>query len=179
MRGFIQDFRRSLIWIFILFSWFCTPAGAVDPPANVKWSGDFRLRYEGTFYQNQTPDRHRQRFRFGALYPVTPALEFGARVTTGSVSDSGSPYVTFGDLSNKDGVNLDRVYLRYRSAGVIDVVVGKFPNAFWQTEATWDGDAQPEGGVASFRMPGGSTARAGFYNISEQAFGSDSFMLGT
>lgn len=159
---------------------------ALEEFAKIDWSGDFRIRFLDTTFNQQdttgTRNRARARFRLGATYPITEQLEFGARLATGG-TDGDTANVTLGDLLTKESVDLDRYYFRYQPRKGVELIGGKFENPFWVTQATWDVDLQPEGIAAGYTVKelGGvldsATFRSGFYTLSEIAGDGDAFLL--
>lgn len=152
--------------------------------AKINWSGDFRLRYDGTFNDDATIPRHRgrARLRLGAKYPVAEQLEFGARLATGGATGD-SPYSTLGDRFNKDDFQLDQYYLLYRPVEGSKLLGGKFENPFWVTQATWDIDLQPEGAGGGYTIKGLAgideiTATSAYFVVSESSGDHDAYLFG-
>jgi hypothetical protein len=158
------------------------PNGGTQLPAGLKFSGDFRLRFESTTGASNTPDRERgvMRARLGAKYDITDALTLGARVATGDPDDPNSTDVTLSDFADDLTISLDQAYLRYHR-GRAELYGGKIPNPFTRTELVWDGDVNPQGASASWSVPvGAAVARVtSIYSIvDEQAAGPDSDLRG-
>jgi hypothetical protein len=144
-------------------------AAAVAPKwtQSISISGDFRLRHEG-IYLPARPDRNRERFRLRAATKaaVSPAIEVGMRLATGttysplsksdpvtnSVSDPISTNQTMTESFDKKAVLLDWAYLKVTNAGTamgktvpLTILGGKSDNPFYSTSLVWDPDVTMEG----------------------------------
>ena len=120
----------------------------------LKWSGDFRARYEFDADRTGKPDRTRTRIRFrlAGEAEVLPGLHVAARmVTAPNRRDPNSTHQTLGEGFQDFQVALDRAYVKWKvPAGVpVNVLAGKFGNPFATSrvfsELVWDADIQPEG----------------------------------
>ena len=153
----------------------------------LKFSGDMRLRLEGTTDRNGKDDqlRGRARFRIGAGADLTDELMLGFRVRAGA--NEKSPYNNFGDFSTDDkgdkdsgsfdnwSLGLDRAYLKYSPKWLEGAWVqgGKFAHPFKTnpvfSELVWDEDVQPEGFSMGYSTELGKLALdvvGGFYSLS-------------
>ncbi len=158
----------------------------VEPESRVKVFGDLRLRHESNIRLVGKPDRHRERMRvrFGASFELSPELEIGGRITTGSLTDPASPHRDLGKSFDRFQVALDRAFLTYRPnwAEGAKVTFGKFSHPFFRSpifgELVWDADIQPEGVVVGYTGRGSGSldrisVRAGQYLLLEQSSGSE------
>lgn len=128
--------------------------------ADFKFSGDLRLRYEGTYYDSATtPDRNRYRMR--ARFGFTKQMGFGVtgivrlataagRNTTGwdYSGEATSTNQTFTDAFDTKGVWLDQAYVTWTpdiAGHYFTFGGGKMANPFVSTIVVWDTDVNPEG----------------------------------
>jgi hypothetical protein len=136
---------RSLRLLAFLLVFLVGAAGAQTAPT-LRFSGDFRVRYEYTTAGNTADnfDREVVRFRGGLTYPLRPDLIVRARLATGDPDDPNSTDQTLGSFVNDLTVSLDvaSVELNRRNWGVFG---GKFTNPLASTELVWDGDVVPQG----------------------------------
>ncbi|MBI4598548.1 MAG: putative porin [Candidatus Omnitrophica bacterium] len=119
---------------------------------NWTWSGDLLLREE---YRNRTGtgqdvNRQRIRFRYGFDAKVAEGLNVGARLTTGTSTDPGSPNQTFNTSFNHKNFFLDRAYVQYSpevpSIDEARLTGGMFANPFWTVgQLMWDEDLSFDG----------------------------------
>lgn len=124
-----------------------------DVPEWVKrttWKGDIRLRNEYRDREGTGGDGNRQRvrFRYGFTNDVNDQLQIGARLATGTNTDSSSPdpvstNQTMDDTFARKNFNLDWAYVRYAPEVPIEQLRfwgGFFANPFLGSEMLWDGD---------------------------------------
>jgi hypothetical protein len=173
-----------------------SPAGAVNasggsspgvPPAaqpgRLRLSGDLRLRFESNFSGSGARDRDRAvlRARLRASYALTDWLSLGGELATGDPDDPNSTDVTLSNFDDDLQVSLDQAYARIARGG-LTLVGGKVPQPFVRTELVWDGDVNPQGVSASYRVPlaGGAALKATglYFIVDESAAGPDSDMIG-
>ncbi|HEV7904414.1 MAG TPA: putative porin [Pyrinomonadaceae bacterium] len=130
---------------------------------SISFSGDIRLRYEGTFGQlnalanaddpailgNELSTRHRARIRarLAMRGQIGKQFDWGLRFATGTLADVSSSNQTLTDFFNRKQFALDQAYLTYRPAGLpgLRLQGGKFETPWLFTEMTFDADIQPEG----------------------------------
>lgn len=130
---------------------------------SITFSGDIRLRYEGTFGQlnalanadnpailgNELSTRHRARIRarLAMRGQIGKQFDWGLRFATGTLADVSSSNQTLTDFFNRKQFALDQAYLTYRPARVpgLRLQGGKFETPWLFTEMTFDADIQPEG----------------------------------
>lgn len=152
---------------------------AVSWAKRIQIGGDLRLRYDGHLYDegnadlldpadpdtllNTKTDRHRFRYRLRLDAKAnliddkeTKAgkLEAGVRLSTGSDKDPISTNDTLGDYQNKDGILVDRAYLKWTYAlqapvrGLLpgfSLQGGRIPNPWVSSDLVWDSDLNFEG----------------------------------
>jgi putative porin len=155
---------------------------AATPPA-LRFSGDFRVRYEYTTQGNaaQNFDREVLRLRLGMTYPLREYLVVRGRLATGDPDDPNSTDVTVGSFVNDFPFSLDiaSVELNRPRWGL---VAGKFTNPLLSTELVWDGDVNPQGvsGRVTLGKPGGvtGTLSALYFVLNQQVADSGSDMAG-
>ena len=157
-------------------------AKAAEPPSRLAVSGDFRLRYEGNYGNDDAQDWDRGvlRARLGANYAVNDWLTVGGRLATGDPDDPNSSDVTLSNFADDLNVSLDQAYAQFKFENA-EVWGGKFPLPFTRTELVWDGDVNPQGVGAIYAMPvgGGSLRLSGLYFLVDHSVaGTDSSMLG-
>lgn len=140
-----MDWRRSLTLLALVVALGVAQARAQNPPA-VRFSGDFRVRYEYTTAGNGSLALGREvvRLRAGITYPVRPDLTLRARLATGDPDDPNSTDVTLSSFVNDLAVSLDLASLEF-SRPRWAAFAGKFTNPFQYTELVWDGDVNPQG----------------------------------
>jgi len=130
---------------------------------SITFSGDIRLRYEGTFGQlnalpnnanpaiagNELSSRNRARIRARLALRGQLGKEFdwGLRFATGTLPDVISVNQTLTDFFDRKQFALDQAYITYRPSAIpgLKLQGGKFETPWLSTEMTWDGDIQPEG----------------------------------
>ena len=152
------------------------------PQTRLDVSGDFRLRYEGNYGDEDAPDWQRGvlRARLGATYAVNERLIIGGRLATGDPDDPNSSDVTLSNFADDFDVSLDAAYAKLVIADAT-LWGGKFQLPFTRTDLVWDSDVNPQGIGANYALPlgGGALKLAGLYFLVDQSVaGSDSSMLG-
>jgi hypothetical protein len=111
-----------------------------------EFTGDFRARYDGTFYDrdaagNELENRGRGRYRarFGFAKTLGDRIRLGVRLSSGTTAgDRRSGNVSFGEGANDefgpDTIFFDRVFAELKlhgsEAGQTQIVVGRTPNPF-------------------------------------------------
>jgi hypothetical protein len=119
--------------------------------------GDVRIRNE-TFFQKDTKDRIRQRFRLrlGAKINPNDEMEFGVKVASGNPNDPISNNQTFTDEFTPKNLNISNAYVKLspsHSIGLdrpwVTVMGGKFDQPFYvpptPSQMVFDPDLTPEG----------------------------------
>lgn len=104
---------------------------------------------------NVSEDRNRLRVRarIGLTATVDENWSAGVRLTTGSATDPLSANQTLGNFGNRYTVLIDRAYLRYRYADVVNVVAGRFGNPWYGTDLVWANDLSFDGIAAQWTPP--------------------------
>jgi hypothetical protein len=151
------------------------PPGAVpDWVRKMRWEGDLRVRIEhDSFGDNNAPevnimstntnrsltlsnvaksvDRERVRARLGMVDDLDENAQVGIRLSTGSSTNPVSENQTLGNYDNRLTTTLDRAYLKYQSADLGSVTVGRFENPFVSTELMWAADLSFDGVVGKLQ----------------------------
>ena len=126
--------------------WISAGRAQRAPAPQLRFSGDFRVRYEQTTSGNGTPSLGREvvRFRLGMTYALRDDISVRARLATGDPGDPNSTDVTLGRFVDDLALSLDLASIEVNRRHV-GVVAGKFLNPFLSTELVWDGDVNPQG----------------------------------
>jgi len=161
-----------------------TVATAAKPEEpKLKITGDLRLRAQGDYSDSDGANRTstQLRARLGATYALNDRVTIGGRVVTGDGDDPNSSDVQLSNWDDDLQISLDLAYAQL-NFGDLKVYGGKIPNPFTRTDLVWDGDVNPQGVSAVYKLPlaGGGAFRANglFFSIDEQAAGPDSTMGG-
>lgn len=147
--------------------------------------GDLRGRYEG-FFQDDTPTRHRERFRarFGMRTPIAEGLELNIRLASGDAADVTSTNQSLTDFLNRKPINLDQLSLAYTPAKAKPLTLGfgKYGFPLTRTQMVWDDDVNWEGTYEQVTFTAGSPVTfrvVGVQSpINEVGAGEDAFMFG-
>ncbi|MBN1360880.1 MAG: putative porin [Sedimentisphaerales bacterium] len=169
---------------------------ALEWAKNVKWSGDFRYRYE--FIDKQgSPERHRNRIRarLGLEAKVADEWDVAFRLASGErdlvgTDDIGDPISSNQTLtkyfSSKD-IWLDLAYFDYHPGRLdgLNVFGGKVKNPFLavgKNQMIWDSDLNPEGisGQYGFSLNPSTKGQinAGGFWVNESSSGVDTGLFG-
>ncbi len=172
--------------------------------ANVKFTGDFRYRFEhieqdpenvssGTRVFKAPDDassrtRHRLRLRAGAEWTINEEWTLGARVATTMNADPVSTNQTMGNGFSKKDLWIDLAYFDYHPLKVpgLKVTGGKINNPFYapgKTQMVWDQDLTPEGLALQYTnktslAPWEFGAAMAFFQVDERSLDSDAQMFG-
>jgi hypothetical protein len=132
--------------------------GMADWVSDLKFSGDFRPRYEGHWSDNDAAvqrDRFRLRLRLAATLTLRDNFEIGARLMTGespSGFNTGNPLsgsTTFADNGSRKGIFVDQAYAKWYALKLPDwtanLTIGKMENPFSFSYVLFDPDYSPEG----------------------------------
>jgi hypothetical protein len=173
-RGLTELVLVAVLW---------TSAGQAQSAPQLRFGGDFRVRYEYTTRGNGALnfDREVVRLRAGITYPLRPDLVVRARLATGDADDPNSTDVTLGSFVNDLAFSLDiaSVELNRPRWGL---VAGKFTNPLVSTELVWDGDVNPQGvsGRVTLGKTGGvtGTLTALYFVVDQQSADTGSDMAG-
>jgi len=140
---------------------------------SIKFSGDFRLRYEAIYNQlnaqanagnpaifgNEISTRQRFRFRarFGIRGQIGDTIEWGLRFATGNLSSPISVNQTFTDFFTRKSFELDQAFIAWtpklsKDSKPFRFVAGKFEPTWIKTEMTMDNDVMVEGFSESYQL---------------------------
>ena len=168
-----EEIRSDLIAEAQKDGW--APPGAVpDWVRKMKWEGDLRVRFEhDSFGDNNAPqvnvmatntnraltlsnvekstDRERVRARLGMVDDLDENAQVGIRLSTGSANNPVSENQTLGNYNDRFTTTLDRAYLKYQSADLGSVTLGRFENPFVSTELMWAADLSFDGAVGKLQ----------------------------
>lgn len=178
---FLDSLFYRFLSLFILFVLVITVQAQTEFDDEIKFSADFRLRYENT--SNAEPDatflegRNREvvRFRAGITKQINKLIKFGARIATGSSNDPNTTDVTLGNFVNDLEISLDQLFIELQGKG-FSLNAGKFANPFLRTDLVWDGDVCPQGLAGSYSFSGSTTLMpkiTGIYYMIDEHPGKD------
>jgi hypothetical protein len=150
----------------------------------VRFSGDFRSRYEG-FYQDQAETRHRTRLRLRVRLDaaVTDEMRLQVQLASGDTGTPVSTNQTFTGFFAPKALNLDRAFIAYTpgAIGGLTLGLGKFGLPQRRTQMVFDDDLNLEGGWERFawQAAGARVALTGLQTaVNEVSRGSDAYLLG-
>jgi hypothetical protein len=158
-----------------------SPAKAED--SKLKISGDFRLRAQGDYSDSDGASRtsSQLRARLGATYALNDRVTIGGRLVTGDGDDPNSSDVQLSNWDDDLQISLDLAYAQL-NFGDLKLYGGKIPNPLTRTDLVWDGDVNPQGISAAYKLPlsdeGVLRATGLFFSVDDQAAGPDSTMAG-
>ncbi|HEV8265302.1 MAG TPA: putative porin [Gemmatimonadales bacterium] len=180
MTSYLQS--PSIIMMMLLaVCWASSALGQAAP--QLRFNGDFRVRYEYTTQGNgaQNLDREVVRLRLGMTYPLREYLVVRGRLATGNPDDPNSTDVTLGRFVDDFPFSLDLASLELNRPRW-GLVAGKFINPLLATELVWDGDVNPQGvsGRVTLGNAGGvtGTLTALYFVVDQQVGDSGSDMTG-
>lgn len=175
VRNQIRDEVKAEVMAEARTQGWVAPNTMPDWVSRISFAGDFRLRYEGNFFDegnypffpdvnainqaggvtttdgfpllNSTVDRTRYRYRarLGINAQLSDQVFMGITLASGSDSGAVSTNETLGDYFNKDDIWIDKAYLRYEPIKGVALIGGRMPNPFYTTDLVWDPDINPEG----------------------------------
>jgi hypothetical protein len=152
--------------------------------SRISLDGDFRLRYQGEYFDdgnfplfpdvgainrsggvttadgfpllNTTENRHRLRYRarLGLKAKLTDQVLVGVRLASGNDAGAVSTNETMGDYFEKDAIWIDRAYVQVTPFEGVSLIGGRMPNPFFSTDLVWDTDVNPEGVALSLGYDG-------------------------
>jgi hypothetical protein len=144
----------------------------------IKLGGDFRLRYEGDFFDgssdsggfstgngifvkpdnptqimNSTVDRHqlRIRARLNVIAKINDEVEVGLGMATGNTTNPVSTNATLGDSLNKKNFLLDLGYIKWSPLPSLTLWGGRFANPWFGSDLVWDQDVNFDGVAFSYK----------------------------
>jgi len=114
----------------------------------VRWTGDFRYRFENIDQQGRDP-RNRSRIRARTLLEadLSPTVQVGFGLASGG-DDPVSSNVTIGGGGSSKDIKIDLAYFDWTGLANTHVTGGKFKNFLVRPAKKglrWDGDWRPEG----------------------------------
>jgi hypothetical protein len=122
----------------------------------VKWSGDYRLRYDNEHFRHPSATfdrpRFRMRLRIATDFGFPGNLTLKTRLASG-VGEQTSTNQTFGSLGDQKGIWIDRAYLEWKAKDWMTLTGGRMAMPLWtqySSDAIWDADLNPEGTGESF-----------------------------
>ena len=123
-------------------------AEETDWTDRMRWEGDFRYRFEN-FDIEDIPNRNRNRVRARAalIADITPTMEVGLGLASGS-DDPVSSNQTLGGGGSSKELRMDLAYFDWSGLANTHIVGGKFKNYIHKSGKNallWDGDWRPEG----------------------------------
>lgn len=123
---------------------------AVSWAERIRWSGDFRYRYEDIAIEDSS-DRNRNRIRARTALEadVSPTMKVGIGLASGS-DDPVSTNQTLGGGGSHKPISLDLAYFEWSGLANTKVKGGKFKNDLYRpadnlNQLLWDSDWRPEG----------------------------------
>ena len=115
----------------------------------LRFSGDFRSRYEG-FYRKESTTRNRTRLRLRLRLDVdvNDDIEFHLQTASGDPNNPVSTNQTFTGFFTPKAFNLDRAVIDYnpRAASALTLGLGKYGLPQTRTQMVFDDDLNVEGG---------------------------------
>lgn len=175
VRNQIRDEVKAEVMAEARTQGWVAPNTMPDWVNRISLTGDFRLRYQGDFFDggnypffpdanaineaggvttaegfpllNSTIDRHRYRYRarLGINAQLSDQVFMGITLASGNDDGATSTNETLGDYFNKDAIWIDKAYLRYEPSEGVTLTAGRMPNPFYSTDLVWDTDINPEG----------------------------------
>lgn len=147
-----------------------------------QFKGDVRVRQETIKIdgQNDSQDKNRQRIRarLGAYTEINPQVSTGIRIATGGSNDARSTNQDLDGYFVKKDLWLDLGYIDYAPTAVknLHIIGGKMLQPWVSMgDVIWDGDINPEGLAATYKLPLGSSAElfgsAGYYTLKDNIDG--------
>lgn len=157
--------------------------------STIKWSGDFRYRYEfiDDARKGRKRNRNRIRARLGLKARLDDEWDVGVRIATGDSDTATSSNQTLDDSFEEKDLWLDRAYADYHPRDIdgLNIVMGKVANPFYMAggnQLIWDGDVNPEGGALKYHCKVGDNATAYFngggFWLDERSEDEDSSLFG-
>jgi len=155
----------------------------------VKWSGDFRGRFEHFDFDADSVknrSRGRYRLRLGGVAKVNERVSAGFRLASGGEHRSTNESFGGNDDFTPDSFHIDRAFAELKWGG-LKLTAGRQSNPFrWKNGKDyilWDGDLNPEGVALQYKVkPGGGSfelfANSGYFIIDEESSAADPHIFG-
>ncbi len=136
---------------------------------NIRLSGDFRLRYEGDYFDKNNGDflqpanttqimnskinrdKFPLRLRLGLDAKLLDGVEVGVGLASGTTNNPVSTNVTLGDSFNKKSLAIDKAFLKWDAGSSFTFWGGRFPNPWFYTDLVWDPDINFDGIAVQYR----------------------------
>ncbi|MEA2012362.1 MAG: putative porin [Verrucomicrobiota bacterium] len=141
----------------------------------LKFKNDIRLRFERRHRyddgRRDERDRFRYRLRIGAEYKASDDLMFGVRLASGG---GGETSTNESANLDKDGIYIDKAYVKYTGLKNSTAIAGKMGNPFNKNKMIFDTDYTPEG-IAYVYKQGifKATAGAFIFGSEDSHYGND------
>jgi hypothetical protein len=154
---------------------FQAKTGLADWVTSLKFSGDFRGRFEQNNAEDaayRERDRFRYRLRVGVAASLIDQFDVGFRLASGNpfngAANGGLPITANQDLNSLDSrkfIWIDAAYAKWTpfvGDFTLSGTIGKMDNPFVLSNMVWDGDLDPEGGAlqASYKINNQHSIRA-------------------
>ncbi len=153
--------------------------------AKTQIKGDVRLRHESINVDGErdgssgdrNQDRQRIRARIGVYSEINPQVDAGIRVATGSSADARSTNQSLDGAFSKKSIWLDQAYLDWHPTAIKDLhLIGGKMSQPWVSmgDVIWDGDINPEGVAATYKLPLGGAelfGSTGYYVLTDNIDG--------
>ena len=150
--------------------------------SNTVVSGDMRIRQERIQVDDKSPEqtasRQRYRARVAVVSQVTPTVEVGVRVASGTNNDARSTNQDMNNYFTKKDLWLDRAYINWHPANVpgLKLLGGRMAQPWVsESEMVWDNDINPEGVAAQYSRKFGDTnvfGSGGVFTVKDNVTGS-------
>jgi len=164
-----------------------TKEQVIELLGKVKWSGDFRVRFENfDFDEDSVKDRSRGRYRLrlGGKAKVNERVSAGFRLASGGGHRSTNESFGGNDDFEPDGLYIDRAFAELNWGG-LKLIAGRQSNPFrWKNGKDymlWDGDINPEGVALKYEVKPGNFelfANSGYFIIDEEGRANDPHIFG-
>ncbi len=118
------------------------------------FSGDIRMRYEGTWSGNAITSpagvpQHRERFRLrlNANAKFNDDISGGLTLVSGDLNNPVSANQSLSNFDIRKPIGIDRAFVTYQPHAFkpLSITAGKFAYSWIRTEQVWDNDVNPEG----------------------------------
>lgn len=169
--------KNCLLIIFVFISSLTFAENSNTVVENLKFSGDFRLRYE--YFDNEdsmTRGKTRIQLRLNAFTKISDCWDLGFSLATGSEEDPTSTNQSMDNNFTQKNVWLDKAYVTYRK-GQFLFTGGKMKNPFVNTDIIWDSDINLEGASEKWEFNGNSYITLGQFSLKESKDHADAYLL--
>ncbi len=158
-------------------------------PKKAKWfdkidfKGDLRLRYEGFWVEDISPNNHRSRFRLraraGMYTDITDWMKVGLQLRSGDPDDPVSDNQSIDGGFSMKQIAISEAYAAFTPTRWLDIHAGKFdPQKLWiVSDMQWDDDVTVEGLMENLDF-GALESSLYQFVVEEQGGGDDSMLYG-